>query len=193
MSGRNRAEDAIQRNVVRWLSTLDVQRRLAAVWFHVPNGGGRSPIEASIFKGLGVKAGVADLIFLWGDYAQVIERLVAAARAASALLNHIGADVPIVIPTLAEVAAELEAAIAGVVSVNGVLRFGGGAACMEIKAPAGRVSDSQRAFHAACERLHIRHVVAWSVADAMTAVEGWDLVRAFGELPPLPATERGRT
>jgi hypothetical protein len=32
------------------------------VWFAVPNGGARSPIEAAIFKGLGVKAGVSDLI-----------------------------------------------------------------------------------------------------------------------------------
>jgi VRR-NUC domain len=34
------------------------------VWFAVPNGGWRSAIEAAIFKGLGVKAGVADLILL---------------------------------------------------------------------------------------------------------------------------------
>jgi hypothetical protein len=34
------------------------------VWFAVPNGGKRQPIEASIMKGLGVRAGVADLIFI---------------------------------------------------------------------------------------------------------------------------------
>lgn len=30
--------------------------------FHIPNGGHRSAAEASIFKGLGVRSGVADLI-----------------------------------------------------------------------------------------------------------------------------------
>ena len=34
------------------------------VWFAVPNGGKRWPIEAAIMKGLGVRAGVADLIFI---------------------------------------------------------------------------------------------------------------------------------
>ena len=33
-------------------------------WFHVPNGGWRSPVEARIFKSLGVKAGVPDLIII---------------------------------------------------------------------------------------------------------------------------------
>ena len=32
--------------------------------FAVPNGGGRSPVEAAIMKGEGVVAGVADLILL---------------------------------------------------------------------------------------------------------------------------------
>ncbi len=34
------------------------------VWFHVPSGGFRRPIEAKILKGLGVKAGIPDLILL---------------------------------------------------------------------------------------------------------------------------------
>jgi hypothetical protein len=34
------------------------------VFFHVPNGGKRNRIEAARFKGLGVRAGVADLILV---------------------------------------------------------------------------------------------------------------------------------
>jgi len=35
------------------------------LWFHVPNGGGRSAIEGAILKGLGTLAGVPDLTFIW--------------------------------------------------------------------------------------------------------------------------------
>jgi hypothetical protein len=58
----------------RATSELDLQRALCQhlrlrsaaglVWFHVPNGGRRSPVEAAIFNGLGVRAGVSDLILL---------------------------------------------------------------------------------------------------------------------------------
>lgn len=34
------------------------------VAFHVPNGGARKPVEAAIFKSLGVRAGVSDVIAL---------------------------------------------------------------------------------------------------------------------------------
>jgi hypothetical protein len=34
------------------------------VWFAVPNGGKRRHVEAATMKGLGVRAGVADLIFI---------------------------------------------------------------------------------------------------------------------------------
>ena len=33
--------------------------------FHCPNGGKRSKIEASIFKGLGVKAGIPDVLIFY--------------------------------------------------------------------------------------------------------------------------------
>lgn len=42
-------------------------------WFHVPNGGLRSAREAKIMKGLGVKAGVADLILLHNGEAFALE------------------------------------------------------------------------------------------------------------------------
>jgi hypothetical protein len=61
MRRRKRREDAIQRTV---LEHLRVRGRSNAYWFAVPNGGGRSPIEAAILKGLGVRAGVPDLIIV---------------------------------------------------------------------------------------------------------------------------------
>lgn len=54
-----RPEDAIQRTVFAHLH----QRGVPGVFaFHVPNGGKRKPIEAAIMKGLGVTAGVPDVI-----------------------------------------------------------------------------------------------------------------------------------
>jgi hypothetical protein len=65
MSRRNRAEEIIQGHIVTWLRYLEHAGRLAAVWFACPNGGARSVIEARIFKGQGVRPGVADLVFTW--------------------------------------------------------------------------------------------------------------------------------
>ena len=55
----SRPEDQIQRAVFQHLKTRAAPGVFA---FHVPNGGKRRPIEASILKGLGVKAGVPDVI-----------------------------------------------------------------------------------------------------------------------------------
>lgn len=55
-----RPEQILQQQVVAFL-------RLACpnlLWFHVPNGGGRSKAEAAILKSMGVRAGVADLCFI---------------------------------------------------------------------------------------------------------------------------------
>jgi hypothetical protein len=54
-------EDEIQRTVCQHL-----RQRAApgSVWWHTPNGGKRPPVKAAIMKGLGVRAGVADLIFI---------------------------------------------------------------------------------------------------------------------------------
>ena len=46
---------------------------LVCVWWHTPNGGRRSPIEAAIFNGLGVRAGVSDLILLRGGKVFALE------------------------------------------------------------------------------------------------------------------------
>lgn len=61
-SKRNRPEQAIQRAVVEYLRILENLGELT--FFHVPNGGGRSRTEAGIFKGLGVRAGVPDLVLM---------------------------------------------------------------------------------------------------------------------------------
>jgi hypothetical protein len=48
-------EQIIQRAVCQHLRQRGAR---GLVWFHVPNGGRRSPVEAAIFNGLGVRAGV---------------------------------------------------------------------------------------------------------------------------------------
>lgn len=53
------SEQVIQRAVCQHLRQRSAN---GVVWWHTPNGGRRSPIEAAIFKGLGVCAGVSDLI-----------------------------------------------------------------------------------------------------------------------------------
>lgn len=66
---RSSPESALQRDVVRYLAAAQPR----CIWFHVPNGGSRDIREASIFKGLGVRAGVADLVFLGSGGAACIE------------------------------------------------------------------------------------------------------------------------
>ncbi len=58
---RRRPEDQIQRSIVQHLRCRGAR---GAVWWHVPNGGARQKTEAAILKGLGVRAGVADLCIL---------------------------------------------------------------------------------------------------------------------------------
>jgi hypothetical protein len=54
-----RPEDTIQRTIFAHLRERAAPRMVA---FHVPNGGKRKPIEAAIMRGLGVTAGVPDVI-----------------------------------------------------------------------------------------------------------------------------------
>jgi hypothetical protein len=56
-----RKEDQLQRSVLDHLRWRAVD---GAFWFHVPNGGWRSPVEAMVFKSLGVTAGVPDLLIV---------------------------------------------------------------------------------------------------------------------------------
>jgi hypothetical protein len=55
---RRHPEQEIQRSVV---SHLRCRGARGAVWWHTPNGGFRRRTEAAILKGLGVRAGVADI------------------------------------------------------------------------------------------------------------------------------------
>ena len=55
-------ESTLQRTCVAWFRAMYPEHKL--VLFAVPNGGGRSRVEAGIMKGEGVTAGVADLILL---------------------------------------------------------------------------------------------------------------------------------
>jgi hypothetical protein len=65
-----RPEQQIQRAVFQHLK----QRAAPGVFaFHVPNGGARRPIEAAIFKGLGVVAGVPDIIAIKGGKTFALE------------------------------------------------------------------------------------------------------------------------
>lgn len=61
MRKRAQPEQQIQKAVVAHLKARGVP---GLFWFHPPNGGARTAIEAAIFKGLGVKAGVPDLVLL---------------------------------------------------------------------------------------------------------------------------------
>src|SRR5262245_6562568 len=58
---RRREEDAIQRAVFNHLRYRGAPNIVA---FHVPNGGKRSRLEAAIMKGLGVVAGVPDIVII---------------------------------------------------------------------------------------------------------------------------------
>lgn len=54
---RRQPERALQIEVAEILNGIP-----GLLWFHVPNGGKRNVIEAKIFKAMGVKPGVPDII-----------------------------------------------------------------------------------------------------------------------------------
>ncbi len=58
---RARPENAVQRAVI---AHIKIRGKPGMIYWHTPNGGLRSRIEAAVMKGLGVRAGVADLLFL---------------------------------------------------------------------------------------------------------------------------------
>lgn len=70
MNNRQRPEQTIQRAVFQHLR----QRGEPGVFaFHCPNGGYRKPREAAIFKGLGVVAGVPDVIAIYQGNVYALE------------------------------------------------------------------------------------------------------------------------
>jgi hypothetical protein len=58
-SNRRRPEQALQHTVGRY---LDVALPPDAMWAHYPAGGFRKPVEAKIFRSLGVRAGIPDIL-----------------------------------------------------------------------------------------------------------------------------------
>jgi len=64
-----RPEQALQQTVAGYLAaTVPL-----TIWFHVPNGGGRSKVEGAILKSMGTRAGVADLCIIHEGRAHFIE------------------------------------------------------------------------------------------------------------------------
>jgi hypothetical protein len=59
--------------------------------FHVPNGGYRKPIEAAIMKGLGVKAGVPDVVAIREGRCYALELKAEGGRATPKQLESIAA------------------------------------------------------------------------------------------------------
>lgn len=70
---RNDPEQQLQRAVVELLGLYYPSGRSPVICFHVPMGGARSKAEAAILKGLGARAGIPDLILLWGGGCAGIE------------------------------------------------------------------------------------------------------------------------
>ena len=58
---RRHPEQQLQKAVLEHLRWRGVPELFA---FHVPNGGWRSPVEAAIFRALGVVAGVPDILVI---------------------------------------------------------------------------------------------------------------------------------
>ena len=63
-------EQIIQRAIFQHFNSRKAPGTFA---FHVPNGGKRKPIEAAIMKGLGVTAGVPDIIAIHKGHAYGLE------------------------------------------------------------------------------------------------------------------------
>jgi len=66
----NRPEEREQRALIQWADVQPMPAphragdvdKIGDALLHVPNGGGRSKAEAGVFKALGVRAGVPDLL-----------------------------------------------------------------------------------------------------------------------------------
>ena len=101
-----RLEDQLQRAV---LEHLEVRAVPSCSWFHVGNGGYRTRVEARVFRSLGVKAGVPDLILIRDGKTYGLEleadggRLTPVQQTTHVLMREAGAVV--------EVAAGIDAAI----------------------------------------------------------------------------------
>jgi hypothetical protein len=113
---RNRPEDAIQRAVFEHIAMRGSPDVFA---FHPANGGRRSRIEAAILKGLGVRAGVPDVIAIKA----------------------------------------------------------GCAFALELKAPGGRITETQHGAHTALRAAGAAVVTTYGLDDALDQLERWGLLR----------------
>jgi hypothetical protein len=88
---RQRPEQQLQHTVFLHLATRGAPGLVA---IHVPNGGARSPVEAAILKGLGVTAGVPDVLLWHGGASYAMELKAEVGRASEAqieMLNKLAA------------------------------------------------------------------------------------------------------
>jgi hypothetical protein len=121
---RARPEDQVQRAVFEHMRARSVANVFA---FHPANGGCRSRVEGKILKGLGVRAGVPDVIAVKDGRTYALEikppggRLTAAQNAAHAALRAAGANV-VTSYGLDDALAQLEAwgLLRGQADMNGV-------------------------------------------------------------------------
>jgi hypothetical protein len=86
MSRRKNPEAQIQRAVAQHLKTRGVP---GLVWWHTPNGGSRGKVEASIFKAMGVRAGVSDLILVHASKIYALELKAEGGRASEAQMQFL--------------------------------------------------------------------------------------------------------
>lgn len=86
MRRRSRPEDEIQRAVVQHLRQRGAP---GLVFIHVPNGGRRKPVEAAIFKGLGVRAGASDILAWRGGKSFALELKAPGGRPTEAQLEFL--------------------------------------------------------------------------------------------------------
>jgi hypothetical protein len=81
---RRRPEQQLQKAVLEHLAW----RALPGVWWaHYPAGGWRSPVEAAIFKSLGVVAGVPDLLIVRHGQLYALELKVAGGQLTSTQID----------------------------------------------------------------------------------------------------------
>ena len=91
---RQNPEASLQRAVVQYLSLLENQRRL--YFFAVPNQGGAGlKKRGAVLKGLGQRAGVSDLVIMYGSTGGVPKTAFVELKAPSgsmSLAQHLFAD-----------------------------------------------------------------------------------------------------
>jgi len=77
---RRRSEQELQKAVLQHLAWRGVR---GVFVFHYPAGGWRSPVEAAIFKSLGVVAGIPDIIIIYDGHCFALELKAADGRLTS--------------------------------------------------------------------------------------------------------------